>query len=185
GNLTGVDPVTGKPTFKATQAQQKAQQAAEKARASAIERRDKAHAKVFGELGTWIHNQRTKTGAVVIGHEPVTKQTKDGANIPTTEWLTPNGWVKSPTKPANVIVKPIYNEHGRIPFNYAAARSYVAQQLRAALGAYGYTPAEFNQMVDQLLGPPPPPPPAPLPPISHRPAAHAQNGGVVPRHHGV
>jgi len=189
GNLTGVDPVTGKPTFKATQAQQKAQQAAEKARASAIERRDKAHAKVFTTLGQWIHNERMKRGAVVVGHEPITRTDKLPGGASEVKYLLPNGTYvpagPNGAPPKNAVMKPVYDEHGRLPLNYGVARSYVLQQLRAALGAYGYTPAEFSQMVDQLLGPPPPPPPAPLPPISHRPAPHPNNGGAVPRHHGV
>lgn len=165
GNLTGVDPATGKPTYKAATAATKAAQAAQtraaKTHGAAVERRNKALNSLTVKLSTWVHDQRHKTGAVVVGYQPREKTVKDPVTgLPSTQYLTPQGWVTSQTgqPPANTIKQPVYDYHHAVPFDYNGALKYITRTLTLGLKGYGYKPSDIQEIAAEILGPPPPAP---------------------------
>lgn len=157
GNLTGVDPATGKPTYRAATAATKAQQAVAAKHQAAVGRRDRALNSLTTKLSTYVHDQRHKTGAVVVGYEPRERTIKDAAGLTVTQYLTPSGWVTSNQAPANTLKKPIYDYHHSIAFDYNGVRAYVVRQLTLGLKGYGYTPADIQEIAHEIVGDPPNP----------------------------
>lgn len=131
------------------------------AHAKSVAKRNDATAKALDAMQTWVDKQMGKRGAKQIGVKPETTTSKDPTTGQTvTKYLLPDGtYTDDPTDP-NIVKKPIYDLHAKLPANdYQKVFGYVNTYLKNNLKRFDYSNTQIQSMshslVDNLYGAPP------------------------------